>query len=189
MLIARSRGNLASLEEIGAIHVSDADARLAEEAFQRYERYMLDLYRNEIEEVPGARDTFHWLHDHGVKVATDTGFHKEINQAIMESMGWLRDGLVDVAMDVADIPGERGRPAPFMIFRAMEQLGIMSVQEVVKVGDQPADLLEGVNAGCRGIIGVLSGPLDAATLGAHRHTHIIPSVADLPKLIEDEGWI
>jgi phosphonatase-like hydrolase len=189
LLIARSRGLDVSLERIGTIDVSDEDARLADEAFQIYERYMLDLYRNEIQEVPGASDTFRWLHQRGVKVATDTGFHKQINQAIMDSLGWLRDGLVDVAMDVQDIPGERGRPAPYMIFHAMEQLGVTSVSEVVKVGDQPADLLEGTNAGCRGVIGVLSGPLDAATLGAHRHTHLIPSVADLPPLIEREGWL
>jgi phosphonatase-like hydrolase len=123
-----------------------------------------------------------------VLVATDTGFHKSINLAIMESLGWLRDGLVDVAIDVQDVPGERGRPAPFMIFQAMERLGVTSVHEVVKVGDQPADLMEGTNAGCRGVVGVLSGPLDAAQLGAHRHTHLLPSVADLPRLCENEGW-
>ena len=71
----------------------------------------------------------------------------------------------------------------------MPELGITSVHQVVKVGDQPADMLEGINAGCRGVIGVLSGPLDAATLGAHRHTHLIPSVADLPQLFVKEGWI
>ena len=189
MLIARWRGNIASLQELGTVEVSQADAELAEKAFHLYERYMLDLYSNQIEEVPGASDTFRWLHDHGVKVATDTGFHKEINQAIMNRLGWLRDGLVDVAMDVQDIPGERGRPAPYMIFHAMEQLGITSVQQVVKVGDQPADMMEGTNAGCRAVIGVLSGPLDAKTLGVHRHTHIIPSVAVLPELFESEGWL
>lgn len=188
-LIARSHGQAATLDELGTIEVSQADADLAEQAFHLYEEYMLELYRNEIEEVPGASDVFRWLHERGIKVATDTGFHREITDAIMERMGWLRDGLVDVAMNVADIPGERGRPAPYMIFRAMEQLGIMSVAQVVKVGDQPADLLEGTHAGCRGVIGVLSGPLNAATLGKHRHTHLIPSVADLPELFEAEGWV
>ena len=189
LLIARSHGTDVSLEEIGTIDVSQQDAELADRAFELYERYMLELYSTEIREVPGASATFHWLHERGVKVATDTGFHKEINKAIMESLGWLRDGLVDVAMDVQDIPGERGRPAPFMIFRAMEKLGVTSVRDVVKLGDQPSDLLEGTNAGCRGVIGVLSGPLNAKELGVHCHTHLIPSVADLPALCEAEGWI
>ncbi|WP_197528968.1 HAD family hydrolase [Aeoliella mucimassa] len=189
MLIARWRGDIASLEQLGTLQVSDADAALAEEAFHLYERYMLELYSNDIQEVPGASDTFRWLHDHDIKVATDTGFHKQINEAIMHRLGWLRDGLVDVALDVQDIPGERGRPTPYMIFRAMEQLGITSVHDVVKVGDQPADMMEGTNAGCRAVIGVLSGPLDAVTLGVHRHTHLLPSVAMLPQLFESEGWV
>lgn len=189
LLIARWRGIEVSLDQIGTIDVSQEDASLAEEAFHLYERYMLEYYRNEVGEVPGASDTFRWLHRHGIKVATDTGFHKRINEAILDRLGWLRDGLVDAAMDVQDIPGERGRPAPYMIFRAMERLGVTCVRDVVKVGDQPADLLEGKNAGCRGVVGVLSGPLDAVALGAHYHTHLIPSVADLPRLIEDEGWL
>lgn len=189
LLIARSRGVDASLERIGTVEVSEKDGGVAEDAFQLYERYMLELYRSEVREVPGAEETFRWLHERGVKIATDTGFHKQINQAIMESLGWLRDGLVDIAMDVQDIPGERGRPAPYMLFRAMEQLGVTSVRQVVKVGDQPADMLEGTNAGCRGVVGVLSGPLDAATLGTHPHTHLVPSVADLPALFEREDWL
>lgn len=189
LLIARSKGIDAPLAEIGTIAVGQVAERQAQQAFELYERYMLELYRTEIREVAGASEVFRWLHERGIKVATDTGFHKQINLAIMDSLGWLRDKLVDVAMDVQDVPGERGRPAPYMIFGAMERLGIMSVNEVVKVGDQPADLLEGANAGCRGIIGVLSGPLDAATLGAYRHTHLIPSVADLPRILEAEGWL
>ena len=189
LLIARSRGRVASLAQLGQVAVSDDESERAEQAFRLYERYMLEHYSSDIREVPGASDVFRWLHDHNIKVATDTGFHRTINDAIMHRMGWLRDGLVDISLNVADIPGERGRPAPYMIFKAMLELGITSVDAVVKVGDQPADMLEGVNAGCRGVIGVLSGPLDAATLGAYRHTHLIPSVADLPQLFMKEGWI
>jgi phosphonatase-like hydrolase len=189
MLIARSQGTAATLDQLGTIAVADADAHRAEAAFELYERYMLELYRTECREIPGAADVFRWLHDRGVKVATDTGFHRTITDAIMDRLGWLRDGLVDAALCVQDIPGERGRPAPYMIFAAMQRLGVMSVGDVVKLGDQPADLLEGMNAGCRGVIGVLSGPLDAVELGAYRHTHIIPSVADLPRLVESEGWL
>lgn len=189
MLISRSRGNAAALADLGTTAVSADEAKLADHAFELYERYMLELYRNDIQEIPGTSDVFRWLHSHNIKVATDTGFHREINEAIMQRMGWLRDGLVDISLNVADIPGERGRPAPFMIFRAMMVLGITSVHHVVKVGDQPADMLEGFNAGCRGVVGVLSGPLAADTLGRFRHTHIIPSVADLPQLFIDEGWI
>lgn len=189
LLLARQHGVDVSLDRIGTISVAADDAERAERAFKLYEGYMLELYRTEIEEQAGASDVFRWLHERDVKVATDTGFHKTINLAIMDRLGWLRDGLVDVALDVQDVQGERGRPAPYMIFRAMEALGIERVADVVKVGDQPADMLEGTNAGCRGVVGVLSGPLQAAEIGAFPHTHLIASVADFPALCQREGWL
>ena len=104
----------------------------------------------------------------------------------MQGLGWLRDGLVDLSVDVEHTPNHRGRPAPFMIFYAMTQLDIQSVHEVIKIGYTPADMLEGTNAGCRGVVGVLSGPLPVAAWGIYRHTHVIPSVKELPSLIESE---
>ena len=158
----------------------------ATQIFHRYEEIMLAYYHREVTEIPGAADTFRWCHDHGIKVATGTGFHRQITEAIMDGLGWLRDGLVDISVDVEHTPQQRGRPAPFMIFHAMTQLDIQCVNEVVKVGDTPADMLEGANAGCRGIVGVLSGPLPVTAWGGYRHTHVIPSVKVLPQLIEAE---
>lgn len=158
----------------------------ATQIFHRYEEIMLAYYRDEVQEIPGAASTFRWCHDHGIKVATGTGFHRQITEAIMQRLGWLRDGLVDIAVDVEHMPNHRGRPAPFMIFHAMSQLDIQSVHEVIKIGDTPADMLEGVNAGCRGVIGVLSGPLPVSAWGNYRHTHVIRSVKELPQLIETE---
>ena len=97
----------------------------------------------------------------------------------------MQKGLVDISVTVEDIPGEIGRPAPFMIFYAMTQLNIQSVYEVIKIGDTPADMLEGCNAGCRAVIGVFSGPRPVETWGKFSHTHVIPSVRELPSLIEE----
>lgn len=184
-LIARSQGKPVDFRDFEK-YQDPSTLEVATRVFHRYEEIMIRHYRTEVKEVPGASDTFRWCHDHGIKVATDTGFHKAITQAIMEGLGWLRDGLVDISVDVEDIPGERGRPAPFMIFHAMEKLDIQSVSEVLKIGDTPADMLEGTNAGCRGVVGVLSGPRPVEAWGGYRHTHVIPSVKDLPRLIETE---
>jgi phosphonatase-like hydrolase len=152
--------------------------------FERYSQIMIDYYRRGIQPMPGAEETFEWCHEHGIKVATDTGFHRDITSAIMDGLGWLEKGLVDIAVDVEHAPNNRGRPAPFMIFHAMMSLNIQSVHEVVKVGDTPADMLEGHNAGCGGIVGVMSGTLPFAEVVKYRHTHIIPSVKELPELLE-----
>ena len=184
-LIARERGKKIDMKDFERIKDPET-YEPAIKVFDRYEEIMIEHYRNEVKEVPGAADTFRWCHKHGIKVATDTGFHREITEAIMEGLGWVRDGLVDLSVDVEHIPGQIGRPAPFMIFYAMVHLDVQSVHEVIKIGDTPADMLEGRNAGCRGVVGVLSGPRPVTAWGKYWHTHIIPSVADLPDLIESE---
>lgn len=184
-LIARSSGQHIDLRDFEKYQDPSTLSR-ATAVFHRYEEIMLEHYRGEVREVPGASDTFRWCHEHGIKVATDTGFHHGITRAIMDGLGWLRDGLVDISVDVEDIPGQRGRPAPFMIFHAMRELDIQSVSEVVKIGDTPADMLEGTNAGCRGVVGVMTGPRPVTAWGCYRHTHVIPSVRELPGLIETE---
>jgi len=184
-LIARQMGKKIDIQDFEKIK----DPETYEEArkvFDRYQQIMLEYYRKQCKAIPGATDAFRWCHNQGIKVATDTGFHRLITDAIMDGLGWVRDGLVDIAVDVEHIPGEIGRPAPFMLFYAMTMLNIQSVHEVIKIGDTPADMLEGRNAGCRGVVGVLSGPRPVTDWGKYWHTHVIPSVADLPELIEKE---
>jgi phosphoglycolate phosphatase-like HAD superfamily hydrolase len=86
-----------------------------------------------------------------------------------------------------DVP--RGRPAPYMIFRAMEATGVVDVAEVLVAGDTARDLESGTNAGAGMVVGVLTGGQPAATLGAVRHTHIVPGVADIPALLRDQRYV
>jgi len=58
---------------------------------------------------------------------------------------------------------------------------------VMAVGDTPLDLQAASNAGVRGMVGVLSGVGTAEQLRREPHTHIIPSVADLPALLAAKG--
>jgi phosphonatase-like hydrolase len=184
-LIARAQGKKTDIKDFEKYQDPKSYDR-AKQIFDRYEEIMIAHYRSEVKEVPGASDTFRWCHDHNIKVATDTGFHSRITEAIMAGLGWVQDGLVDCSVHVECITGQRGRPAPFMIFHAMEKLNIQSVHQVIKVGDTPADMLEGRNAGCRGIVGVLSGPRPISAWGKYWHTHVIESVKELPQLIESE---
>jgi phosphoglycolate phosphatase-like HAD superfamily hydrolase len=100
----------------------------------------------------------------------------------MEGLQWRERGLIDLSLDVESTEGV-GRPAPYLIHQAMFSLGIQSVHEVIKIGDTPADLLSGYNAGCEGNIGVLSGANNRETLSLYPHTHIIQDVAQLPATI------
>ncbi len=184
-LISKARGKKIDVKDFEKIKDPETYDE-AKKVFDRYEEIMIEHYRKEVKEVPGASDTFRWCHDHDIKVATDTGFHHEITEAIMDGLAWVQDGLVDLSVDVEHIPGQIGRPAPFMIYYAMTQLDVQNIHEVIKIGDTPADMLEGHNAGCRGVVGVLSGPRPVTAWGKYWHTHVISSVADLPDLIESE---
>jgi len=57
------------------------------------------------------------------------------------------------------------------------------VAEVAVVGDTTSDLLAGSRSGASSVIGVLSGAHSREELSRAPHTHLIPSVADLPGLL------
>lgn len=128
--------------------------------------------------LPGVTDALATLRAAGVKVALTTGFDRDIVASLLRELGWEGDSTVDAVVCGSDVPS--GRPAPFMIFRAMESVGVTDVARVLVAGDTPRDLQAGTNSGAAFVVGVLSGAGDAAELGAHRHTHLLPSVAELP---------
>ena len=51
------------------------------------------------------------------------------------------------------------------------------------IGDTPLDLQAASNARAGWVVGVLSGAHGIETLGATPHTHLLPSIASLPKLL------
>ena len=153
--------------------------RLAEDALADFNARMRMIYQQQAAAVAGAEETFAFLRSRGIKIATDTGFDAQLGGVIMERLDWP-GRLIDLAVYSSDV--KQGRPAPYMIFHAMEQLGIHDVHQVMKLGDSPADLLEGFHAGCGEVIGVLSGAHTAETLSPYPHTRLIQSVADVPSL-------
>lgn len=152
---------------------------LADEALATFVAQMRAAYEQKLAPIPGAEETFAFLRARSIKIAIDTGFDSAVGGLIMERLNWP-GRLVDTVVYSNDVP--KGRPAPYMIFRAMERLGVQDVHQVMKLGDSPADLEEGFNAGCGEIIGVLSGAHTAATLGPYYHTRLLASVADVPSL-------
>jgi phosphonatase-like hydrolase len=112
-------------------------------------------------------------------VALNTGFDRTITELLLNSMQWDGD-LLNAVICGDDVA--RGRPAPFLIFRAMEMSGVTSVHQVTTVGDTMLDLQAGQNAGVRYNIGVLSGAHTKERLEREPHTHLLSSVAMLPTL-------
>jgi phosphonatase-like hydrolase len=156
----------------------DIDQRV-ESSYRRFRSELEGFYSEKVEPVGGAVETFRWCKVHNILLATTTGFYREISDLILRQMGW-RD-LFAANISSSDVP--QGRPAPYMIFHAMEATGVQNVKEVVNVGDTPLDLQSGSNAGLAGVVGVLTGAHNRESLQGQAHTHIINSIADLPDLI------
>ena len=125
----------------------------------------------------GAEQVFAALRKRGIKVAMDTGFSREIADAIFEKLGWVEGRDFDLSVTSDEV--KNGRPYPDMIYRAMDTLGVHDINEVAKVGDTQSDLQEGNAAGCKYVIGITTGAYTAAELAKERHTHLASNLAEV----------
>jgi 2-aminoethylphosphonate-pyruvate transaminase len=161
------------------------DEKLVDRVHDEFVDRMLTYYRTSpaVHEIDGVTELFLYLKSQGIKVGIDTGFNRPIAAVILDRLGWEKNNLIDVSVTADEVVA--GRPAPFMVFRCMEKTGVSSASRVVKVGDTPSDLYEGTNAGCGLVVGVTEGSHTAAELRPHPHTHLIPTVKDLPRVLSE----
>ena len=131
-----------------------------------------------VQEIEGAGAAIAALRQAGVKVALTSGFERGVVDLLVRRLGW--SDAFNLVLASNDAPA--GRPAPYLIFRAMTELGVHDVGRVAVVGDTPLDLQAAGNARAGWIVGVLSGAHGLETMGPTPHTHLLPSVAGLPKL-------
>jgi phosphonatase-like hydrolase len=155
--------------------------KLVTAIYQDFNARLGEIYRT-VPPIAGAEDAIQNLRQSGYLLATTTGFDREITIPIFHRLGWEKYFAAIVCSD--DVA--QGRPAPFMLFHAMESARVNSVAEVMAVGDTPLDLQAGSNAGLRAVVGVLSGVSRAELLQREPHTHILPSVANLPALLRSK---
>ena len=126
--------------------------------------------------IAGCEEALKRLRAGGMLLATNTGFEREIVTPILARLGWEKYFKAIVASD--DVT--EGRPAPYMIFRAMEAAGVKSVGNVMVVGDTVLDLEAAQNAGVGNAIAVLSGVGTEDQFRLAPHAAILKSVVELP---------
>jgi phosphonatase-like hydrolase len=174
---------------IAALVVAGGGPALDPDGVERgYERFRTRLAERYAARPPvpiaGAPEALAELRSRGIKVALTTGFAGDVTRPLLGSLGWeVGGGLIDAVVCSDDVPASR--PAPYLVFRAMERTSVESVERVLVAGDTHADLRSGTNAGAGLVVGVASGALTLAELGVERHTHLLASVADLPALLAD----
>jgi len=169
-------GLLAALE-------SDASEPAVDKVFAEFTDRLIGAYGDDPPApFPGVVDALVEMRERGVRVALQTGYSAPIAHSILAGLGWQVGGdLVDALVTSDLVPASR--PAPYLVFRAMEATGVTSTRRVLVAGDTPNDLAAGANAGAGYVVGVLTGSFDTVALGRERHTHLLPSVAQLPEIV------
>jgi len=131
--------------------------------------------------IPGVLEMFETLRRAGVKVALQTGYAAPVANSIMTGLGWTVGETVDALVTSDTVAASR--PAPYLVFHAMEATGVTDVRRVLTAGDTPNDLAAGMNAGAGFVVGVTTGSFTRSQLKAEPHTHILDTVAALPTLL------
>ncbi|MBO1330591.1 phosphonatase-like hydrolase [Streptomyces sp. VRA16 Mangrove soil] len=176
------REAIAALVRIGG---GTPDAELVERQYGVFRTFLRERYALRPPQPIGRADkALEELRARGIKVALTTGFSDDVALPLLASLGWSvgEDGLLDAVVTSDEVP--RGRPAPYMIHRAMEKTGVVDVRTVLVAGDTVVDLEAGTHAGAGVVIGVLTGQLTREQLEPHPHTYVLDSVADVPGLPE-----
>lgn len=154
--------------------------------------------------IPGVVEAVNRCRDMGLKIGSSTGYTPELMEVVIPEA--RRQGYEpDCVLCAGDT--SQGRPAPFMLHSAAEQMGVWPMWSIIKVDDTPVGIEAGRNAGCWtvGITRTGNGvglsleeaeqmPADElkqlcenaaeklTAAGAHA---ILESVAELPPLIQE----
>ncbi|MCF2443692.1 HAD hydrolase-like protein [Dyadobacter sp. CY345] len=158
--------------------------QLIENIHAEFVTSMVHFYEtsNEIVPLPNVEETFRVLREAGVKIALDTGFSKNIADVIIRRLGWADKIDLMVASDEV----ENGRPFPDMIEKIKAELDVVSSEVVAKVGDTEVDINEGINSGCKYVIGVTTGAFTREELMPYNPTHIIDDISEVIAIISED---
>merc|ERR1712183_628627 len=137
-----------------------------------------------------------------------TGFTKVMSDILREAAE--KQGCVlDSAVAGDEVDNNMGfRPAPFMLYKNLNNMGVFPIDSVVKVDDTAGGVGEGLNAGCWSVgVAAYSNYTDVDTLEewanmgeeekekrrqqsrekllASQAHYVIDSIAQLPTVVED----
>jgi len=156
-----------------------ASEKLVEKINADFNTQAEKAYAN-VQPIAGAEEALKQMKAQGLMLATTTGFGRTLEDQVLKHLGWEKYFITTVSSDdVVD-----GRPAPYMIYHAMEAAHVNDVKDVVAVGDTPLDLQAANNSGVRGAIGVWSGAAPQEKLRKEKYSQLLPSVASLPELLK-----
>jgi len=179
-----------------------AEAR-ADRLYRRFTEHLLKLLPRHAAPIAGVPQALTMLRERGIAIGSCSGY----TRAMMDRLEPLaRASGVDPDLVVCADEVPAGRPAPWACHRIAAHFGIYPLSRALKVGDTPADIAEGRNAGMATLgitatgnevglsadaLAALSPAERAARLRAARERLAgadawLESVADLPAWLADQ---
>ncbi|MCL2402856.1 MAG: phosphonoacetaldehyde hydrolase [Coriobacteriia bacterium] len=129
-----------------------------DEMYAIYEDILFASLRDFCEVKPGVLEVVEYLRRRNIKIGSTTGYTPEMMKVVAAEAkvaGYAPDAYV-TPEDVG-----YGRPYPYMLFENMRKLELLTVAEIIKVGDTLSDIAECKNAGVYAI-GVVEGSSEMA---------------------------
>lgn len=179
----------------------DADA---DELYEQFIPLQLSCLAEHSALIPGALEAVQHCRKRGLKIGSTTGYTRAMLDLLI-AQNAKADYVPDCSLCPEDVGA--GRPHPFMIYECAVKLQVSPLSAVVKVGDTPADIQEGLNAGAWsvGVAGTGNGIAlslndfqqlsateretrlaEARTELQHAGAHfVIDTLADLPALLDN----
>src|SRR5215207_6167158 len=134
----RGASKRAVFQELAArVKAPDDVNTMAGKALTAFEDALKREYESgPVREIEGAGAAVAALRAAGVKVALTSGFDRGVVDLLVRRLGWAE--LFDRVYASDDAPA--GRPAPYLIYRAMMDMNVHNVGQVCVIGDTPLDL-------------------------------------------------
>jgi phosphonoacetaldehyde hydrolase len=115
-----------------------------DEIYQRFIPLQLSCLAEHSTLIPGVLEAVKVFRQRGLKIGSTTGYTRAMLDLLLEQTA--KAGYApDCSLAPEDVGA--GRPQPFMIYEAAVRLQVYPTSAIVKIGDTPADIQEGLNAG------------------------------------------
>ena len=167
------------------LHLLEGDKIKANLVHEKFIASYIQLVKDgELEEFDGITPFFVELRAKNIGIAITTGFPREILDVIIDALNWRR--IIDISVAASEV--SHGRPAPDMIFKAMQGFDLakginLIASEIAVIGDTRSDMESGAAAGAESVVGVASGAHTKDELIKAGATDVLAFATDLLTLI------
>lgn len=104
----------------------------------------MDCLKHHADLIPGVAETARSLQSRGVKIGTTTGYTRPMLDYLLDR---ARRQSFEPDASVCPDDVSAGRPAPWMCYLNAVLMRVYPLWAMVKIGDTPSDIEEGLNAG------------------------------------------